>query len=153
MEDTLFVLEYLEKFGEENIKISDAKYYYIQNQNSITKSKNTYSNIKNITKSIFETKKMVLENKFGVDSSEIINILNKKHVKIIEYEMGKISSLEEFLKLKKSSTINNIFDSLSKENIGFLGKIYLKNILKIPYFVFDKYILLRNLAKKILKKR
>lgn len=141
LEDALFLINYLNKISK--IKTIDNTYYNYQfNQNSITKTNCRI--IKNIIDFDYSLNKL----KNIIKIKGISNVFNKKKIKLIESELAKLdkTNIKEVLNNKE---IIKIIKSLYKEKITILEKIYFSIILNKRYFLFNIYLYIRKVLKKI----
>lgn len=141
LEDALFLINYLNKIGK--IKTIDNTYYNYQfNENSITKTNSRI--IKNIIDFDYSLNKL----KNIIKIKGISNIFNKKKIKLIESELAKLdkTNIKEVLNNKE---IIKIIKSLYKEKITILEKIYFSIILNKKYTLFNIYLYIRKVLKKI----
>ena len=142
MEDTLFLINYLEKIKK--IKFVDGIYYYcLGNQNSITTSnKKIIENIDSFCKAL-DCISDGLDYKYP-------NQINTKKVILIEKELAKIDNFAVLKKVMNDKKIENILNKINKRNI--YNKIYL-----FLYYAYKRkkiviifiYIKLRKLLKTL----
>lgn len=141
LEDTIFMINYLNKI--EKIKIIDNTYYnYLFNQNSITKTNTRI--IKNIIDFNYSLNKL----KKIINIKNIPTVINRKKIKLIESELAKVekNNIKEVLNNKD---LSKIIKSLPKKNLTLFEKIYFNIILNKRYFLFNIYLYIRKVLKKI----
>lgn len=142
MEDTLFLVEYLNNV--KYVKFVEANYYYcLSNTNSITlSSKNILNNIISFNKSLD-----------GIDfitKNNYKKLIDNKKIILIEKEMAKISKFDELKKVMNNDNFINVLNKIQKDNID--RKIYsiLFNMYKNRNLLFlYVYINFRRVLKKI----
>lgn len=144
LEDTLFLIEYLEKV--KYVKFIEENYYYcLANGNSITLSNDRV--LKNINSfcSALDEINIITKNKY-------IKLIDSKKIILIEKEMAKINKYNELKVIMDNDSFNQIISNIDKNNIN--KKIYLlllngyrkRNVLYIY-----TYIRCRKLLKTIKK--
>ena len=148
MEDTVFIIQYLLRI--KNVKIIDND-LYIHNYNleSLTVSKsNIEKKIDGYLYSISEIEKILSQK--NIYSNKYKEFLNNRKIKIIEAEFAKLDSLEE---IKYLLNKKNIIDVLNIKKINYKYKFFINLLRKKRYNKILKYIIIRNLIKKLVKRR
>lgn len=141
LEDALFLINYLNKISK--IKTIDNTYYNYQfNENSITKTNSRI--IKNIIDFDYSLNKL----KKIINIKNIPAVINRKKIKLIESELAKVekNNIKEVLNNKD---LSKIIKSLPKKNLTLFEKIYFNIILNKRYFLFNIYLYIRKILKKI----
>lgn len=144
MEDTLFLVEYLNNI--KYVKFVETNYYYcISNTNSITlSSDNILSNIKSFNKSLDEIN-LITKNNYN-------KLIDNKKIILIEKELAKVSKFKELKITINNTDFINIINQIQKEHIdikiySILLSMYLsRNLLFIYLFIY-----FRKVLKKIKK--
>lgn len=139
LEDTLFLIEYLNKV--KYVKFVEANYYYgLSNSNSITLSKkNILDNIISFDNSLDEIN-FLTKNKYR-------KLIDNKKIILIEKEIAKISKFNELNEVIDNPDFFKIIGKIEKSHIN--SKIYLilfnmyksKNIIIIYIYIFFRRIL------------
>ena len=143
MEDSLFLIEYLNKTNEEyNIETNLVSYLYNNNQYSAS------NNSKNAIRNILDAEQVFLL-RFKNQSIDKQRAQTYK-LKIYENQISKIDNQTDFINLKTNKDIKLLFQKEIKNNKTTLfWKVYLMSILKIPYMIFNLYKIMRNLTKEL----
>ena len=143
MEDSLFLIEYLNKTNEEyNIETNLVSYLYNNNQYSAS------NNSKNAIRNILDAEQVFLL-RFKNQSIDKQRAQTYK-LKIYENQISKIDNQTDFINLKTNKDIKLLFQKEIKNNKTTLfWKVYLMSILKIPYMIFKLYKIMRNLTKEL----
>ena len=143
MEDSLFLIEYLNKTNEEyNIETNLVSYLYNNNQYSAS------NNSKNTIRNILDAEQVFLL-RFKNQSIDKQRAQTYK-LKIYENQISKIDNQTDFINLKTNKDIKLLFQKEIKNNKTTLfWKVYLVSILKIPYMMFNLYKIMRNLTKEL----
>ena len=144
MEDTLFLVEYLNNI--KYVKFGEANYYYcLSNTNSITlSSDNILKNIKSFNKSLDEIN-LITRNSYE-------KLIDNKKIILIEKELAKVSKFKELKTIINNQDFISIINKIQKEYIN--SKIY--SILLSMYinknllFIYI-YVIFRKVLKKIKK--
>ena len=144
MEDTLFLVEYLNNI--KYVKFGEANYYYcLSNTNSITlSSDNILKNIKSFNKSLDEIN-LITRNSYE-------KLIDNKKIILIEKELAKVSKFKELKTIINNQDFISIINKIQKEYIN--SKIY--SILLSMYinknllFIYI-YVNFRKVLKKIKK--
>ena len=143
MEDSLFLIEYLNKTKEKyNVETNLASYLYNNNQCSAS------NNSKNIIRNILDAEQVFLL-RFKDQNIDRRRAQAYK-LKIYENQISKIDNQTDFINLKTNKDIKLLFQKEIKNNKTTLfWKVYLMSILKIPYMIFNLYKIMRNLTKEL----
>ena len=143
MEDSLFLIEYLNKTKEKyNVETNLASYLYNNNQCSAS------NNSKNIIRNILDAEQVFLL-RFKDQNIDRRRAQAYK-LKIYENQISKIDNQTDFINLKTNKDIKLLFQKEIKNNKTTLfWKVYLVSILKIPYMMFNLYKIMRNLIKEL----
>ena len=143
MEDSLFLIEYLNKTKEKyNVETNLASYLYNNNQCSAS------NNSKNIIRNILDAEQVFLL-RFKDQNIDRRRAQAYK-LKIYENQISKIDIQTDFINLKTNKDIKLLFQKEIKNNKTTLfWKVYLVSILKIPYMMFNLYKIMRNLIKEL----
>ena len=143
MEDSLFLIEYLNKTKEKyNVETNLASYLYTNNQCSAS------NNSKNIIRNILDAEQVFLL-RFKDQNIDRRRAQAYK-LKIYENQISKIDNQTDFINLKTNKDIKLLFQKEIKNNKTTLfWKVYLVSILKIPYMMFNLYKIMRNLIKEL----
>ena len=143
MEDSLFLIEYLNKTKEKyNVETNLASYLYNNNQFSAS------NNSKNIIRNILDAEQVFLL-RFKDQNIDRRRAQAYK-LKIYENQISKIDNQTDFINLKTNKDIKLLFQKEIKNNKTTLfWKVYLVSILKIPYMMFNLYKIMRNLIKEL----
>ena len=143
MEDSLFLIEYLNKTKEKyNVETNLASYLYNNNQCSAS------NNSKNIIRNILDAEQVFLL-RFKDQNIDRRRTQAYK-LKIYENQISKIDNQTDFINLKTNKNIKLLFQKEIKNNKTTLfWKVYLVSILKIPYMMFNLYKIMRNLIKEL----
>ena len=143
MEDSLFLIEYLNKTKEKyNVETNLASYLYNNNQYSAS------NNSKNIIRNILDAEQVFL---LRFKDQEIDRRRAQAYkLKIYENQISKIDNQTDFINLKTNKDIKLLFQKEIKNNKTTLfWKAYLMTILKTPYMIFTLYKIMRNLIKEL----
>ena len=143
MEDSLFLIEYLNKTNEEyNIETNLVSYLYNNNQYSAS------NNSKNIIRNILDAEQVFLLRFKDQDIDR--RRAQAYKLKIYENQISKIDNQTDFINLKTNKDIKLLFQKEIKNNKTTLfWKAYLMTILKTPYMIFTLYKIMRNLIKEL----
>ena len=143
MEDSLFLIEYLNKTKEKyNVETNLVSYLYNNNQCSAS------NNSKNIIRNILDAEQVFLL-RFKDQNIDRRRAQAYK-LKIYENQISKIDNQTDFINLKTNKDIKLLFQKEIKNNKTTLfWKVYLVSILKIPYMMFNLYKIMRNLIKEL----
>ena len=143
MEDSLFLIEYLNKTKEKyNVETNLVSYLYNNNQYSAS------NNSKNAIRNILDAEQVFLL-RFKNQSIDKQRAQTYK-LKIYENQISKIDNQTDFINLKTNKDIKLLFQKEIKNNKTTLfWKVYLMSILKIPYMIFNLYKIMRNLTKEL----
>ena len=143
MEDSLFLIEYLNKTKEKyNVETNLASYLYNNNQCSAS------NNSKNIIRNILDAEQVFLL-RFKDQNIDRRRAQAYK-LKIYENQISKIDNQTDFINLKTNKDIKLLFQKEIKNNKTTLfWKVYLVSILKMPYMMFNLYKIMRNLIKEL----
>ena len=143
MEDSLFLIEYLNKTKEKyNVETNLASYLYNNNQYSAS------NNSKNIIRNILDAEQVFLLRFKDQDIDR--RRAQAYKLKIYENQISKIDNQTDFINLKTNKDIKLLFQKEIKNNKTTLfWKVYLVSILKIPYMMFNLYKIMRNLIKEL----
>ena len=150
MEDTLFLIEYIKNNDISNIIFeNEVNYLYYQVQGSIT---NSNINVEKNIISFYESLECIYNN-LNIDAqNEFVKIKSNRFSKILENQLSKIDSKNEFLKYKNSKNIDNIVSNvLNDKNLNLIWKLYIIFSKKAPYVLFRLYTFTRK-AIKIIKR-
>ena len=144
MEDTLFLVEYLNNI--KYVKFVEANYYYcLSNNNSITlSSDNILNNIKSFNKSLDEIN-LITKNSYE-------KLIDNKKIILIEKELAKVSKFKELKMIINNQDFINIINKIRKDYIN--SKIYsilLSMYLNEKILLIYMYIDFRKILKKIKK--
>ena len=143
MEDSLFLIEYLNKTKEKyNVETNLASYLYNNNQYSAS------NNSKNIIRNILDAEQVFLLRFKDQDIDR--RRAQAYKLKIYENQISKIDNQTDFINLKTNKDIKLLFQKEIKNNKTTLfWKAYLMTILKTPYMIFTLYKIMRNLIKEL----
>lgn len=148
LEDTLFLVNYLDKI--KTIRFVDNVYYnYNISNSSITRSEDKVKrNILNFCDSLDKIN-VFLNNKY-------IDLINNKKIKLIKCELYKLKSSSDLEKIIKSEEFKLIISNLSKQKkIFYTNKIYIDLLslkkYKIIYNINWCRKKLSHIKKKVLK--
>ena len=143
MEDSLFLIEYLNKTKEKyNVETNLASYLYNNNQYSAS------NNSKNIIRNILDAEQVFLLRFKDQDIDR--RRAQAYKLKIYENQISKIDNQTDFINLKTNKDIKLLFQKEIKNNKTTLfWKAYLMTILKTPYMIFTLSKIMRNLIKEL----
>ncbi len=144
MEDTLFLVEYLNNI--KYVKFVEANYYYcLSNTNSITlSSDNILNNVKSFNKSLDEIN-LITKNSYE-------KLIDNKKIILIEKELAKVNKFKELKTIINNQDFISIINKIQKEYINskiysILLSMYLNKNLLFIYI----YVNFRKVLKKIKK--
>ena len=141
MEDSLFLIEYLNKTNEK-YDIETNLAFYIYNNNQYSASNNSKYTIRNIIDA-----EQVFLLRFKGQNIDKQRAQTYK-LKIYENQISKIDNQIDFINLKNSKEIKLLFRKEIKNNkTSLFWKIYLILITKMPYIGFISYKITRSLIK------
>ena len=145
MEDTIFLINYLKKVKKIRI-IDKSKYNYLFNEKSITKGNTRI--IANIIDFNYSLNKI----KANCKIKDIDYLITNKKLKLIESELAKINTnnIKEIFENKELIAILKKLQQ--KQEISIFYKVYLKIIMGKHYYIFNIYLQLRKILKKIKNK-
>ncbi len=148
MEDTVFIIQYLLRI--KNVKIIDND-LYIHNYNleSLTVSRNDIEKkIDGYLYSINKIKKILIQE--NIYSDKYDKYLDRRKIKIVEAEFAKVKDIEIIKRLLNNQ---NIIDVINLSNINLKYKSFIRLLKYKKYQKIVFYIKIRNLIKKLVKRR
>lgn len=151
MEDTIFLLDYLENEGK--VKFCNSCYNYIVNNSSITKN-NSINNIKKNLVAINYSLNLIEEKLklYGITEEEIKKLIINKKAKVIESECSKLNSSKKIIEMLDEDRIKQIIEELEINSEKVEYRIFFKMVLHKRYFLLRIYLLIRKVLK-LLKRR